>query len=443
MTSSPVDKFFPNAETRKLMADYDRVNEQAVRSELDRIKTFGDQETITELGASNFPWISPSSTENAMGTMWDADISDLQIELMYDRFQLPPVIIDKPIEEAFMNSFELVNPDDTPKPEEWVRKAMFYWKKDKSSFLRFCKLGLLHGYSLFMFGYQEKRHNWPLPVTRGTNILWTQTVPKPNVQELKITDLVPKRIEYARVSFETDSFQLDHSRFIHIMWPDLVDESTKEGKSFLNNIYNLLQVQNHTDWAIGQGMWRGASGLLTLEAPKKGYSAEEKLQALGSTTNINARTVCYLPHGWKLRNIFTGQGNIAIARTYRTMLEQIAAGSNQPLSVLLGSQKGALSPRDEEDKATYYRWVKTLQENYIQPALAKYFRKYQRAGQIPPGPFEIKWPVLEVKSETQKKREKAINRAYDRIFEWLDDDEKWMKFTPEEIVKLVATKAKR
>ena len=441
---STIDNFFPGHASRQLMADYDAANKGAMRSQIDSInKAQGDQGEVIELSASNFPWISPSSSENAMGTMWDGIIPDTQLDVMFKRFQLPPTIINKPIEQAFAQGFNFVNPDGTPKDDAWIKKAMFFWKKDKSSFLRFCKQGLFKGYALFAFGYQDRRNHWSTPVPRGTNILWTQNVPKENVQELKVSDLIPQHIQYARISFETDQFTLDKSRFIHIMWPDLTDETSKEGISLLSNIYNLLQVQNHTDWAIGQSMWRGASGLLTLTAPAKQYSAEEKLLALGSTTNINARTVVYLAHGWKLKNVLAGGGNIAISRTYRTMLEQLAAGSNMPLSVMVGSQKGALSPRDEEDMATWYAWVRSLQENYILPALSKYFRKYQRGGQIPPGPFEIEWPTLETKSPMQKKKDKVINRALDRLYETLDDDEEWQKFEPKELIDLVTKKSKR
>lgn len=407
----------------------------------------GDRKMITEdqlltfEQTPGFPWTYPKLNQRPIGTLFASTIDDLLLEDMYRRYQLARRIVDAPVEESFYQEFEFIPLlRDEFESNEMHQKAMRLYKLNQFKLMRFAKLVRLYGHSELLFGWTDEKRLWNLPVrfdqgNRKNTWTYTQPIPKPNEQELKESDTIPVRIEYLSIVFGSEAISNIHpSRFIHAMNPKLIEED-KEGESVLLPIANMLNVQVHADWSIGQNLWRSASGLLALGGTKQQRSDAEIQAAIASVENHNAKTVLYVPFGWTVKNIQKGSP-IAIARTYKIVIEQIAAGSGIPVSILLGSQRGALAP-PEEDKIVYYRTVGTVQETLLTPLLTKFFRMGQLGGHIPPGGFKIVWNPLEYMSEVDKAREalqlEAIETARRRITEFKTSD----------LAKIILRKGKR
>lgn len=371
----------------------------------DATKHFFSDQVITdptseeELG---YPYSDAKPFQRVIGTLFQRNILTQDYTDAYDRYPLAKRVVDMPIEESFDNDFTLVDLTGEPIPKKQNAQCMALYNRDRIKIIRFCKLVRLFGHSELVMGYTD-RNEWDKPVKEKVGFNWVQPIPLPNETELKVSDRIPIKIQSLTTNFGggTDTFHV--SRFIHAMNPKLVVED-KLGQSSLTVIYNALDVQVHSIWSIGQALWRNAAGLLGLYAPKKKQDDEEKRKAIASVANHNAKTVLYIPNGWAVKDILKTSGNIAIQRTYRLILDEIAAGSGIPVSILIGSNY-----RDPtlSDQQTYFRTVSTTQNNLLTPVMRDYFRKGQRAGLIDPGPIVPKWNPPMYRSLVDKKTEEV------------------------------------
>jgi len=282
-----------------------------------------DLTTGSTIDNYGYPWTFADATKRPIGSMFELKISNDMLKDMYRRYQLARRIVDSPVEEAFAAGFEIQKKNGDPADEEVVQDCMKLWELYDSKWSRFFKLERLFGRCEMIFGYSDRRDTWgdtPPPI--GTKFTWLQPVPADNEVELNITETIPIRIKYLDINFGGETLRLHRTRFIHSMNPKLIEED-KDGETVLSPIYDLLQVQIHADWSIGQALFRRASGLLGIFAPKGNIKDEQKSGAVASVSNHNSKTALYVPFGWNVKDILKPGGNLAIARTYRVILEQI------------------------------------------------------------------------------------------------------------------------
>lgn len=351
-----------------------------------------------------FPWTYAESGKRPIGTLFEQEVDEATLKDMYRRYQLARRIVDAPVEESFYAGFDITKSDGSDADPEIKEAAMREWIKYQSKWLRFFKLVGLYGRCEMIFGWNDDINGWATKEPEeGTKFTWLQPVPVEYEEELKVTETIPIKIEYLRANFGSSNITLHPSRFIHAMNPKLIEED-KEGESTLLPVANLLNVQIHADWSIGQALWRRAGGLLGIFAPKRKVNNSEKGEALQSVANHNAKTTVYIPFGWNVKELLRTSGNIAIARTYRVILEQISAGCGIPVSILIGQQKSSLSSSDE-DIENYYRMIGTKQNNLMSPVIRKFFRYCQWAGNIPEGDIDIRWKPLEAQTTLERERE--------------------------------------
>lgn len=407
-------------------------------------KIAGDQisTTGTEANVANFPWTYAQAFRRPIGTMFASTITDNMLADMYRRYQLAGRIIDAPVEESFYQGFELFTDPTWPEEQqrELIQRAMWLYNLHKFKIIRFSKLVRLFGHSELIFGWNDPRNEWNIPVRqqmakyKNMSWSWTQPVPKPNETELKESLTIPVRIEQLTVNFGAEALVLDPSRFLHAMNPKLIEED-KQGQSVLLPVANLLEIQIHMDWSTGQAFWRNASGLLALIAGRKNVDNTQANAAIASVENHNSKTVVHVPFGWNIKNVLKGSGNLAIARTYKIILEQIAAGVGIPVSVLIGNSRNSLGIPDE-DKLIYYRTVGVVQENLLTPTLQKFFRNGQMAGLIPPGPIGIRWNPPEYQSPVEKATEEMQLMAIQNLMVRMSNPE-ICEIEGKDLVKLV------
>jgi hypothetical protein len=386
-----------------------------------------------------FPWTYAEADKRPIGSLFPLEFTEDDYSDWYRRFQLARRIVDTPIDDAFVGGHEVWI--TRKQGEEEVRfkseKAMRLWSKYDTRWIRFFKIVQLQGHSEMIFGWNDDPLLWAdNPPLKGSTFTWLQPVPKEFEQDLKETETLPRRIEYLTVNFGADHIKLHRTRFIHAMRPKIIDED-KQGESVLQSIGNLLLVQIHADWSIGQALFRRASGLLGIFPSKRKVTDTEKTAALNSVANHNSKTVVYIPFGWQIKDLLKPGGNLAIARTYKVIVEQIAAGSGLPISVLLGAQKSSFGSRNEEDMKNYYRHVGALQENMIGPVLKKFYRNGQLAGLVEDGEIEIVFGKPETKTKLEKTREETEIGAAENELPAAEQT-----LTSQELVKL-ATSRKR
>jgi hypothetical protein len=394
----------------------------------------------------SYPWTYAEATKRPIGSLFPLDFTEDDYSDWYRRYQLARRIVDAPIDEAFVGGFKVFI-TTRQKGQQPVRieskKAQRLWNKYDEEWIRFFKIVRLQGHCEMIIGWSDDRLLWAdNPPLEGSTFSWIQPVPKEFEQELKETETLPRRIEYLTVNFGADQLTLHRTRFIHAMRPKIIDED-KQGESALQSIGNLLLVQVHADWSIGQALFRRASGLLGIFPAKRKVSEAEKTAALNSVANHNSKTVVYIPFGWNIKDILKPGGNLAIARTYKVIVEQIAAGSGIPISVLLGAQKSSFGSRNEEDMKNYYRMIGALQKNMMTPVLTKFYRNCQLAGLIEDGQIEIEWNRPETKTPLEQAREDTEIGALQVIQKRLELENEQPSKQPlssQELVKLVGKK---
>ncbi len=389
-----------------------------------------------------YPWTYAEAGKRPIGSMFPAEFTEDDYSDWYRRYQLARRVVDAPVDEAFVGAFEVWI---TNKAQGRFKsdKAMRLWNKYDEEWIRFFKIVQLQGHCEMIFGWNDDRQLWADgPPPKGSTFTWLQPVPKEFEQELKETQTIPRRIEYLQVNFGASTLQLHRSRFIHQMRPKIIDED-KQGESVLQPIGNLLLSQIHADWSIGQALWRRASGLLGIFPAKRKVSAQEKTDALNSIANHNSKTVVYIPSGWNVKDLLKSGGNMAIARTYKVIVEQIAAGSGIPLSVLMGAQKSSFGSRNEEDMKNYYRKIGALQKNMMTPTLRRFYRISQLAGLVEEGEIEIIWNRPETKTPLEQAREETEIGALKVLQKRLELENKspdLQTLSSQELVKLVSRK---
>ena len=387
-------------------ASHDDVSETApppsLRVRIGR-RIAGDARILNPRGQTgqSFPYLTPSVYDGPIGALFPLTVTDENLSTAFTRFQIGRRIIDAPIEEAMANDFQLVDDDGKPIEAERAKPAMILYQQHKARLIRFFKLVRLYGYSVMLLGFVDPPAGWTKPPEANVGFNYVQPIPKPAMVELKTTETMPLEVLSASFSFSQSTYVgVDKSRFIHAMNPKLIVED-KEGESVLLSIYDLLIVQVHADWSIGQQLWRNAGGLLGLFAPKRYLTDADKDEALKCVRDLNAKTVTLIPYGWILKEVFKPSGSTAPARTYRIILEQIAAGSGIPVSVLIGSQKGALDT-GSEDAQRYDRLLIGLQNNLMTPKIKEFFRAAQKANMLLPGALNPSWNSPSTMTPKQK-----------------------------------------
>lgn len=398
----------------------------------------GDQGTEpVQSSTGGFPWQSPSPFKDPIGTLFKETVAWQDQINIYSRYQLGRRIVDDPIDDAMANGFEPTTPSGNPLDTELKAECLASYLKHKTRLNRHWRLTRLFGSSALLYNFNDDPRNWLSPAAPGTRFNEVQPIPRPKISQIQTTERIPLDLLWLSFSFGNESYFADASRVLWCKNPKLIEESV-EGESVLTTIYNMLNVQIHSDWAIGQYLWRNAGGLLALYAPSRTPTPADRAEALGYVSNHHARTTMYIPKGWMVKEIMRKSGNMAIARTYDLIIKQIAAGSGIPPSILLGQQKSNVFGRDgtiSDDQATYFRFLTKIQENMLSPQLLSFWRTQQIAGMISPGEVGVKWFTPETLSPLEKRRRMMKANAIEELMKRMEANP--ADFTKAELIKIV------
>jgi len=365
---------------------------------LGRVRTDLDTPTTTE-ATEGFPWTYAEPGTRPIGSLFPTtdNITDEEYHDFVERYPMGRAAVELPVDEAYRHA--IVIKIDGKESD----RANILWKKYRAEWKRHFKLVRIYGYADMLYGWIDDMGRWQeTPPAENLKYDWLLTVPKRYVQNLEETDTLPNKVKSLSVGHGETTIVLCPERFTHTMLPKLTSVSM-EGESILDIMYNLLQVQIHADWSIGQALFRRASGLLALFAPKRNVPDDQKESALGSVANHNSKTTLYIPFGWNIKDVLKPGGNMAIARTYYLVTEQMAAATGIPEPIL--TKKKSPVDATTQDRELFYDMVDTFREDVMRPALTEWVRKSQVAGMIEPGSIEIVLGPLESRSDLEKERE--------------------------------------
>ena len=349
----------------------------------------------------HFPFLTPSATKTTqeVGYFQKVITSD-DLYAMYKRNQLAHNIVYFVALDLLSAGFHCVSPTNgkiIKAFDDDVQKL--YTDKIHLPLLRTILQARLYGSAGMLIGYRDTR-GFEKGAKPKEKIDYLASIPQKWIQDkIPVKDkeefvTLPLELSHYDLSYRGKTVKVHATRIIHIQ-PISIEEDFN-GESALHSVFDVLTMLKNMDWATGQAMFRHGAGLLTIVPGDRGSDELNQTQMDtidGITSEMNAKTVLTLPPGSELHT--DRPGALDPTKYYQVMNNQIAGGCNIPISVLLGSQAGALQA-SQKDRADYADFLVALQVHDVTPALKDILKRYQTTGQLPKTEFAIEWNAPEV-----------------------------------------------
>lgn len=344
-----------------------------------------------------FPWLTPHPTKTTKEVgYFQTTISDSDLYEMFKRNQLAHNIVFEVAYDALASGFKCVAPDgeekEEKKKEEFDSKVQTLYRSFiHQSLLKAYVIARLYGSSGILFGYRDTDgFDKPIKIKSKDKIDYLFAIPHKWInQKVGVTDnsgavTVPPKLSHYELS-SPSTINIDASRIVHLQPPSA--EEDFKGESCLHPIFDVLTVLKNADWAVGQAMFRHGAGLTTVVAGEGASQAQ--IDTIDEVVSeINSKTVLTFPPGCKIES--HRPGALDPEKYYNVIVTQIAGGSNIPVSILVGAQKGALEA-SAKDRKDYADFLASIQSNVLTSVLTDIIKKFQLSGQLPDIDFKIVW----------------------------------------------------
>lgn len=330
-----------------------------------------------------FPWQKPASAAKARKSNGFVDtITDVDYRDAVERNQAAHAIVVDVASDAF-TGFKAGALDANIQLlfDEMISAPM------RTAYM-FCRM---YGYCGVLIGYADDG-NLSQPADPKAQIEYLQAIPKNWIEEIVYKKVngypaLPLTVESYRVNISTTPQLIDGSRMVLLSNPSL-DAGSIEGEPSLKAVFDLITVIKSMDWGVGQAMWRHGGGLTAFIVADT-RDQQTQIDAIDElVTDINAMTTLTLPAGTQMYSELNGGLNPE--PYYRVIMQQLALGTRIPMSILIGSQAGALSA-SMKDRHDYYELLTDIQEDVLTPALVEILQRFQVSGQLPGGNITIEW----------------------------------------------------
>ena len=369
-------------------------------------------------GETAFPYGGVTDTTAASVTEYDKSvslfqrtISDSELHETFERNPLASVIVSDVAEDTFTRGFTVHKIDYNSSTGEYEEKKdksfntkvqLLHEHSLKREVLKSYKLARLFGYSLLLLGYDDGL-DLSLPPNPGAEIKFVQAISKRWIEEIEYDKnsqgevYLPIRIKRYKIRAGSAATKFIHpQRVIHIENPGI--NSMMTGVSAILPCYDDLLVLKHVTWGAGQTMWRSGNQLVSVIAPPRADPAQIALID-GALKNLNAQSAITLPYG-AIMNAYAPSG-LNPEPYAKIPLNNIAAATRIPISILIGSQAGALSA-SLTDQRDYAGTLASIQTNVLTPILTKLFKKFMHTGQLESTAFKIEWASTLTMSEAER-----------------------------------------
>lgn len=285
------------------------------------------------------------------------------------------------------------------------------------------KMANVYGSSVLIYGYKGEYQNLNEP-SPETEIEWLLPFSRKDYSKTGYSSGLPRRVTQITLSTAKANLAgtVHESRFTHVIREDLTDQIELNGEPILQIVADALVVLKHILWASGQAAWRGAIGMAKLIAPKDATQANIDDWVAKVDEDMHARSIIGLKTGWDVKEL---QLKISpgITRNYDIALNEVAAGSRIPRSVLLGAEKGEIraSPADVKQ---YQEYISTVQTQEMEKDLREIFQKFMDTGQLKEyNDYIFYWYPIAKRTELQDARDNLITKVADRLTESLEKGE--------------------
>lgn len=332
-----------------------------------------------------FPWQKPTSAAKARKSNGFVEaIADVDYRQAVERNQAAHAIVVDVASDAF-TGFKAGALDANIQQifDEMISAPM------RSAYM-FCRM---YGYCGLLIGYADGS-DLSKPAVPSSKIEYLQPIPKGWIEEIVYeggsTPTLPLTVESYKVNISTTPQTVDASRMVLLSNPSL-DAGSIEGEPSLKAVFDLITVIKSMDWGVGQAMWRHGGGLTAFIVADT-RDQQTQIDAIDElVTDINAMTTLTLPAGTQMYSERTNSLNPE--PYYRVIMQQLALGTRIPMSILIGSQAGALSA-SMKDRHDYYELLTDIQADVLTPALVDILQRFQGSNQLPQGNIIVEWDEM-------------------------------------------------
>jgi phage-related protein (TIGR01555 family) len=348
---------------------------------------------LTKLG---FPFLTPHPTKTGKEVgYFQTKITDSDLYSMYKRNQLAHNIIINVAYDVFSSGFKCVTLEGEEDKEFNAEVQQIYERFVHYPLFKTYLQARLYGSAGLLIGFDDG-NSFDKPTKDEAKISYLYSIPHewvsyvaPEKDELNNITLPQKLAYYELKYLKTTSTKIDASRLVHIQ--PLSIEDNFEGESALYCIFDVLTVLKNMDWSTGQAMFRHGGGLTTVIPGDE--STQDQIDLIDETVSeINTKTILTLLPGCKIQH--DRPGALDPEKYYNVINAQACGGSNIPISILMGSQAGAVQA-SSKDRKDYADFLHAIQVNDLTPALIQIIKCFQASGQISKGhnidDFLIQW----------------------------------------------------
>lgn len=148
-----------------------------------------------------------------------------------------------------------------------------------------------------------------------------------------------------------------------------------EGDSVLIPSYDLLKGVVKGNWSIMQSLFRDASHMYSVELPEDA-NEDDFDQAVHATTNINSKSALVTPFGYDIQQHESGN-ELDPSNHFEVIFNQICAVHEMTKSVLFGTQAGTVSG-SETDIKNYFNKVERMRSSELEDDIFEYLTRVKR-----------------------------------------------------------------
>jgi hypothetical protein len=179
---------------------------------------------------------------------------------------------------------------------------------------------------------------------------------------------------------------------------DLSDDSLGrwEGDSVLVSPYHLLRGLKKGNWSLMQTIFRYASKMYHVELPEDADDEDQK-EADNNMQNLNAKSELITPHGYEIDD-FQTDGQLQPEEYFDVIFDQVCASSEMTKSVLFGTQTGTTTG-SETDIKNYFNKVERLRQTTYENDMRQHVSHRiklvdDRTSESYDTEFEVDWGAL-------------------------------------------------
>jgi len=333
----------------------------------------------------------------------------------YGRQDIAGAVIDKPIETAFKDGFEVFEglADDTPLEKAWRNLEETY--NLTSVFERVAKLASIGEYGIIFLGFDDvgTRNDLQRPSTvKNKKLLYIKPLSqgsaqihswekRSNNQRFGLPVLYNVTIGEPG-SDATSDVLVHYSRVVHVVRN--ITESEVDGRPELKRVYNRLQDIEKLVGGSAEMFWKGA---------RPGYQGKVDSDFMLTDPMKETLQSQVDEYEHNLRRIFMNEGISLEALTPQVespkdhltvQLTMISIETGIPKRILEGSERGELA--STQDVNAWRDLITAIRGKWLEPSIIRPFitlcQKYNILPPSKPKGYKVKWPDLWAPSDKEK-----------------------------------------